>query len=99
MSKLPKTHKFIDLSDYGRPFAKIIANYLKKTSFTPIYITIGFIISGVIAIVCILNNYFIAAAFFLILKSILDAADSELARLKKHHLILGAILILYLILY
>ncbi len=83
MSKLPKTKKFIDLSDYGRPFAKIIANYLKTTSFTPIHVTIGFIISGVIAIVCMLNNYFIAAAFFLILKSILDAADGELARLKK----------------
>ena len=34
MSKLPEEHKFIDLSDYGRPVAKIIANYLKNTIFT-----------------------------------------------------------------
>tara|TARA_R110002051_G_scaffold306060_1_gene376409 strand:- start:2227 stop:2994 length:768 start_codon:yes stop_codon:yes gene_type:complete len=83
MSKLPQENQFLDLSDYGRPFAKIIAKSLKKTSFTPIHITIGFIISGLIAVVCILNQYFWATAFFLILKSILDAADGELARIKK----------------
>ena len=83
MSKLPKEHKFIDLSDYGRPIARLIANSLKETSYTPIDVTIWFTISGLIAIVCILLGYFWAAAFFLIFKSILDAADGELARLKK----------------
>ncbi|WP_034059030.1 CDP-alcohol phosphatidyltransferase family protein [Lacinutrix jangbogonensis] len=83
MSKLPKEHKFIDLSDYGRPIARVIANALKNTSFTPIHVTIGFIISGLIAIYCILNNSYWLAAFFLILKSILDAADGELARVKQ----------------
>jgi phosphatidylglycerophosphate synthase len=83
MSKLPKQHKFIDVSDYGRPVSRFIANAIKETSLTPIHVTIGFIISGIIAIVCILYNYFWAAAFFLILKSILDGADGELARLKK----------------
>ena len=83
MSKLPKEHRFIDLSDYGRPVAKIIANSLKNTAFTPIHVTIAFIISGLLAIYCILNNHFWLAAFFLILKSILDAADGELARVKQ----------------
>lgn len=83
MSKLPKAHKFVDVSDYGRPIAKIIAAVLKNTRFTPIHVTIGFIISGIIAIACILYDYYWYAAFFLILKSILDAADGELARLKK----------------
>lgn len=83
MSKLPKEHKFIDLSDYGRPIAKMIANSLKNSSFTPIHVTIGFIISGLIAIYCILQEYFWLAAFFLIFKSILDAADGELARVKQ----------------
>ena len=83
MSKLPKEHKFIDLSDYGRPAARVIANSLKDTAFTPIHVTIGFIISGLLAITCILLDYFWAAAFFLIFKSILDAADGELARVKK----------------
>lgn len=83
MSKLPKKHKFIDLSDYGRPIAKIIANALKHTAFTPIHVTIGFIFAGFAAIYCILQGYFWLAAFFLILKSILDAADGELARIKE----------------
>ena len=83
MSKLPKEYQFIDLSDYGRPIAKIIANSLKNTTITPIHDTIGFVISGLIAIFCILYHYYWAAAFFLVLKSILDAADGELARIKN----------------
>lgn len=83
MSKLPKEHKFVDFSDYGRPIARVIANLLKNTTFTPIHVTIGFIISGLIAIYCILQEYYWLAAFFLIFKSILDAADGELARIKQ----------------
>ena len=83
MSKLPKEHKFIDLSDYGRPIAKVIANSLKHTAFTPIHVTIGFIISGLIAIYCIIQGYYWLAAFFLISKSILDAADGELSRVQQ----------------
>ena len=83
MSKLPKEHQFIDLSDYGRPIAKLIANSLKNTSFTPIHVTIAFIISGCIAIYCMIMGYYWLAAFFLIFKSILDAADGELARVKQ----------------
>ena len=83
MSKLPRQNQFLDLSDYGRPFAKIIAEVLKNTSLTPIHITLLFVLSGVCAIACIFNNYYWAALFFLILKSILDAADGELARIKK----------------
>lgn len=83
MSKLPKEHKFVDLSDYGRPIAKVIANSLKNTSFTPIHVTISFIISGLIGIFFILQGNYWLAAFFLIFKSILDAADGELARVKQ----------------
>ncbi len=83
MSKLPKAHKFVDLSDYGRPIARVIANALQHTTFTPIHVTIGFIISGLIGIYCITQGYYWLAAFFLIFKSILDAADGELARVKE----------------
>ncbi|RAJ12014.1 CDP-alcohol phosphatidyltransferase family protein [Olleya aquimaris] len=83
MSKLPQEHKFIDLSDYGRPLAKLIANNLKNTNFTPVHVTLAFIVSGLIAVWCIITEQFWAAAFFLILKSILDAADGELARVKN----------------
>ena len=83
MSKLPKAHKFIDLSDYGRPLARYIALSLKETKFTPIHVTIAFVIAGSIGTICIIYGYFWSAAFFLILKSILDAADGELARIKN----------------
>jgi hypothetical protein len=83
MSKLPQEHKFLDLSDYGRPLAIKIASLFIHTRFTPVHMTLLFVIAGLVAIYCILNGYYVAAFFFLILKSILDAADGELARLKE----------------
>ena len=83
MSKLTAQDKFLDLSDYGRPFGKFLANQLKNTRFTPIHVTILFGISGLIAIYCILTQQYFWAAFFIILKSGIDAADGELARLKN----------------
>ena len=56
---------------------------MKHTRFTPIHVTIGFVISGLVAIFCIIHGYYWFAAFFLIFKSILDAADGELARIKQ----------------
>lgn len=83
MSKLAEKDKFLDLSDYGRPFGKAFALQLKNTNFTPIHVTLLFGISGLLAIYCILNHHYFTAAFFIILKSIIDAADGELARIKN----------------
>ena len=83
MSKLNAKDKFLDLSDYGRGFGRFLANQLKDTSFTPIHVTLLFGISGLIAVYCVLTNHYILAAFFILLKSGIDAADGELARLKK----------------
>ena len=83
MAKLPRQYQFLDLSDYGRPAGHWIASQLQHTRFTPIHVTTMFIIAGLIAIGFMLNEYFITAAFFIILKSILDAADGELSRLKN----------------
>ena len=83
MSKLPKQYQFVDLSDYGRFIARWIAFALRDTTVTPIQVTSWFIISGLLAILFILNHHNYAAVFFLILKSILDAADGELSRIKK----------------
>jgi hypothetical protein len=83
MSKLAAEDKFLDLSDYGRFFGRFLANQLKNTRFTPIHVTILFGITGLIAIYCILTNHYLLAGFFLVLKSGIDAADGELARLKN----------------
>ena len=83
MSKLTAQDKFLDLSDYGRSFGRFLANQLKNTRFTPIHVTLLFGISGLIAVYCILTNHYFLAAFFILLKSGIDAADGELARLKN----------------
>jgi len=83
MSKLAAEDKFLDLSDYGRPIGRLFASQLKNTRFTPIHVTLLFGFSGLIAIYFILQNQYFLASFFIILKSIIDAADGELARLKN----------------
>ncbi|WP_338645446.1 CDP-alcohol phosphatidyltransferase family protein [Flavobacterium sp. KS-LB2] len=83
MSKLAAQDKFLDLSDYGRPFGKFLANTLKNTRFTPIHVTLLFGVSGLLAIYFILEGSYYFAGFFIILKSMIDAADGELARIKN----------------
>lgn len=83
MSKLAEKDTFLDLSDYGRSFGKFLANLLKNSRFTPIHVTFLFGVSGLLAIYCIVNYFFAWAGFFIVLKSGIDAADGELARLKK----------------
>ena len=83
MSKLSKEEKFLDFSDYGRPLAKVFANQLKNTFVTPVQVTFLFGISGLLAIYCILNGFFVASGIFLLLKSVIDAADGELSRVKN----------------
>jgi hypothetical protein len=83
MSKLTAQDQFLDFSDYGRPIGKLFAKQLKNTRFTAIHVTLLFGVCGLIAIYCILQRQYFYAGFFIILKSIIDAADGELARMKK----------------
>ncbi len=83
MSKLNAEDKFLDFSDYGRPLARILARQLSHTRFTPIHVTLLFGISGLAAVYCIFQGHYFLAGFFIILKSIIDGADGELARIKK----------------
>jgi hypothetical protein len=83
MSKLKIEDKFLDLSDYGRSFGRFLAGLFQNTRVTPIHVTLMFGVSGILAIGCILYGYYLWASFFIVLKSGIDAADGELARLKK----------------
>jgi len=83
MSKLAAQDKFLDLSDYGRTFGNFLANQLKNTRFTPIHVTLLFGVSGLFAIYSILDGSYFWAGFFIVLKSGIDAADGELARIKN----------------
>jgi len=83
MSKLPEPYRFLDLSDYGRPVARIIAASLKETFFTPVHVTFCFMLTGLLGILAMYHHYYLLAALLFILKSILDAADGELARIRN----------------
>ncbi|MAW96166.1 MULTISPECIES: CDP-alcohol phosphatidyltransferase family protein [unclassified Leeuwenhoekiella] len=83
MSKLPPQYAFTDLSDYGRTAGRSIASRFKNTSCTPIHLTTAFIVAGLLAVTCIGYGHYKSAALLLILKSVIDAADGELARLKN----------------
>jgi phosphatidylglycerophosphate synthase len=83
MSKLAAQDKFLDLSDYGRPAAAFLVQKIKNTRITAIHITLLFGICGLFAIYCIIIHQYYLASIFLILKSVIDAADGELARVKK----------------
>lgn len=83
MSKLAAQDSFLDLSDYGRAFAKYFAKKLKNSAVTPIHITLLFGVTGLIAIYYILENRFCLAGFFIVSKSIIDAVDGELSRAKN----------------
>jgi phosphatidylglycerophosphate synthase len=89
MSKLTRKNRFIDLSDYGRPLARFIARKLKNTCVTPVHVTLLFGVSGLLAIFSILREYYMLALVFLLLKSILDAADGELARINNQPSYIG----------
>jgi phosphatidylglycerophosphate synthase len=83
MSKLPPQHKFLDVSDYGRPFARHIAKSFEHTAITPVHVTCMFIVSGLCAIAAMVYGYYVLALLLLVFKSVLDAADGELARIKN----------------
>lgn len=83
MPKLLEEEKFLDVSDYGRRPAIYLAEFIKNTSVTPIHITILFGVCGLAAVYAILNEMYITAGVLLIIKSIIDAMDGELARIKE----------------
>jgi hypothetical protein len=83
MSKLNSRDKFLDFSDYGRSAGKLFANQISHSRISPIHVTLLFGLSGLIAIYCIIQGFYWWASFFIILKSIIDAADGELARINQ----------------
>ncbi len=89
MSKLPSEYQFLDLSDYGRPFGKVIAKQLQFSRFHAVHVTLLFVITAVISLVFLWKDFPKIAALLLVLKSIIDAADGELARLQNRPSYIG----------
>ena len=79
--KVPRSHAFLDLSDYARPFARWLVARLLPTSITPPQLTLAFTAAGLAAAVLLAANRWLPlAALLILLKSGLDAADGALAR-------------------
>lgn len=83
MPKIHKEQKFFDFSDYGRGPAVYLSNLIKNTSTTPIDLTLLFGLIGLLSVYAIYTEAYIIAGLGLILKSIVDAMDGELARIKS----------------
>ncbi len=89
-SKLPEEKQFLDVSDYARPFALALVKVLLPTKIGAYTLTTLFLISGISASILIYNNSLLPLASFLILlKSMLDAADGEIARQRNQPSLVG----------
>lgn len=90
MTKLPKNKKFVDFSDYARPFALALVKLLMPTKIGAYSITFAFLIVGLIASYLIfIDKYLILAAILILVKSMLDAADGEIARQRNEPSMVG----------
>ncbi len=82
MPKIDKEQKFFDFSDYGRSPATYASKLIKDSFITPIHVTLIFGIIGIFSAYSIFLEYYVIGGLGLILKSIVDAMDGELARIK-----------------
>ena len=73
----------IDLSEWGRPFARVIARFLKEKPISVIQVTTLHLLLTIFCAWLILEGNTIIACFLLILKGIIDAVDGELARMRE----------------
>ena len=90
MTKLPEDKKFLDLSDYARPFALVLVKLLMPTKIGAYTISTVFLFVGFAASYLIYTNEnLILAAGLILLKSLLDAADGEIARRRNEHSMVG----------
>lgn len=90
MTKLPKNKIFIDVSDYARPFALALVKLLMPTKIGAYTITTSFFFVGVLASYLIYTDQdLILASFLILLKSMLDAADGEIARRRNEPSMVG----------
>ncbi|MGD2215700.1 MAG: CDP-alcohol phosphatidyltransferase family protein, partial [Gemmatimonadales bacterium] len=83
--KVPKSARFVDLSDYARPLAVWIAERLRDTKVVAADVTVVWGVIGIVAAFCYAvggYQYALLGAALIQVKNILDAADGSLARLQ-----------------
>ena len=75
--------KVIDLSEWGRPFARIMARFLKEKPISVIQVTNLHLLLTFFCGWLILEGHTIIACSLLIVKGVIDAVDGELARIRE----------------
>lgn len=85
MQKLPSESRFVDLSDYARPLAIRLVEFLRPyPAITPITVTWVGAVVGLFAATLIWNGQWLFIAGVLLpVKSWIDAADGSLARARN----------------
>ncbi|RAP37696.1 CDP-alcohol phosphatidyltransferase [Candidatus Marinamargulisbacteria bacterium SCGC AAA071-K20] len=83
MSKLKKEHQFLDLSDYMRNPARVVATWFLPTPFRAITFTWLFFICGLLSCYFIVQERPFFAVLCLLLKILFDTVDGEIARLSN----------------
>lgn len=73
----------IDLSEWGRPIARVIARFLKEKPVSVIQVTNLHFLLTLYSAWLILQGQTILACFLLIVKGVIDAVDGELARIRE----------------
>ena len=75
--------RVIDLSDWGRPLARLTAKYLKNKPISVIQITNTHLLLTIFCSWLILNGLTLIAFVLLVVKGVIDAVDGELARIRN----------------
>jgi hypothetical protein len=75
--------RVIDLSDWGRPIARLTAKFLKNKPISVIQITNIHLLLTIYCSWLILNGLTVIAFTLLVVKGVIDAVDGELARIRN----------------
>ena len=73
----------VDLSEWGRPLARVMARFLKEKPVSVIQVTTFHLLLKLYSAWLILDEQPILACFLLIVKGVIDAVDGELARIRE----------------
>ena len=72
--------RVIDLSDWGRPLARLTAKFLKNKPISVIQVTNIHLLLTIFCSWLILNGLTLIAFVLLVVKGVIDAVDGELAQ-------------------
>ena len=73
----------IDLSEWGRPIARIVARFLKEKPVSVMQVTNFHLLLTIFSAWLILEGHTVIACSLLIVKGVIDAVDGELARIRE----------------